>query len=265
MSVVGETIDYGSCAFMDAFSHQQVFSSIDRQGRYAYNNQPSMGQWNLIRLTETLLPLLAGENNDANDKDAALAVAQDVLNTFAPSYENYWLTGMRQKIGLSVDNNESETENETDKNLILDLLDLMAEHQADFTQTFYYLSQLEASNTAENPESKEKKEDDEEIKTLFAHHQSFDNWLIQWRERLTKEKATDTERQTVMQQVNPVYIPRNHQVERAIRAAEDMQDFSVFHELNEVLKKPFEYQQGREKYRLPPEPEEIVQATFCGT
>ncbi len=250
MSVVGETIDYGPCAFMDAFSHQQVYSSIDRQGRYAYNNQPSMAQWNLIRLTETLLPLLGGDADD--DGETALAVAQTVLNTFAPSYENYWLTGMRQKIGLNL---AIKTDNEADKNLVMDLLDLMADHEADFTLTFYYLSQLEINSTAQ----------DEEIKALFAHHQAFDNWLLQWRERLIKEEATDAERQATMQHVNPIYIPRNHQVEKAIRAAEDKQDFSVFHELNEVLQKPFEYQHGRDQYRLPPEPEEIVQETFCGT
>lgn len=253
MSVAGETIDYGPCAFMDDFSHDRVFSSIDRQGRYAYGNQPSMGQWNLVRLAECLLPFLGnGEGNSEEDAEATVKIAQDALNEFVPLYRGYWLAGMRSKLGLV-------QKEEDDKDLIEELLDLMASNKADFTLTFYYLSLLSMAPS----------EDDADIRTLFAESGSepelVDAWLVKWRERLLVEKADDAERQANMQSVNPVYIPRNHQIEAAIRAAEDHHDFSVFHALNKVLQNPYTVQEGCEAYSLPPLPEEVVQQTFCGT
>ena len=252
MSVVGETIDYGPCAFMDAFDHNQVFSSIDRQGRYAYGNQPSMGQWNLVRLAESLLPLLSngGDREGGNEEnvDAAVKIAQNALNAFVPIYRSYWLQGMSRKLGLL-------QAQETDKDLIEDLLDAMASAKADFTLTFYYLSLL----------STESVEGEEDVRALFNEPKTFDAWLLKWRERLLLEELGDVERQAAMQSVNPVYIPRNHQIEAAIRAAEDHNDFSVFHALNEVLQNPYTLQEGCEAYQLPPEPEEVVMQTFCGT
>jgi uncharacterized protein YdiU (UPF0061 family) len=246
MSIAGETIDYGPCAFMDAYHHNQVFSSIDRNGRYAYSNQPSIGLWNLTRLAETLLPLFD------DDPQAAVDKAQDVLKGYQQRYESHWLAGMRAKIGLIACR---DTERDDDKNLIEDLLNVMADNRADFTLTFYHLSRL-----ADQPS-----EQDNDLRALFDHPAQIDAWLAKWRQRLKLEALSDDARQQTMQAVNPVYIPRNHQIEAAIRAAEDQGDFSVFHELHEVLQKPYVQQQGKDRYMQAPEPEEVVEYTFCGT
>jgi len=267
MAISGETIDYGPCAFMDEFSFDRVYSSIDRKGRYAYNNQPNIGQWNSIRLTETLLPLLGDNvldedvltNNDKSDhknadqsddsvSDAALAVAQDILNVYAGKYQSYWLAGMRKKLGL-------QTDKDSDLELIQALLTHMEDGQADFTLTFYYLSQLDEKLNAT----------DESLHNLFATTEAIKQWLEKWRKRLVEDASSNKKRQQLMQSVNPVYIPRNHQIERAIRAAEDHNDFSVFDELQQVLQNPFDIQHDKKSYMLPPLAEEIVHQTFCGT
>ncbi|CAA6804941.1 MAG: Selenoprotein O and cysteine-containing homologs [uncultured Thiotrichaceae bacterium] len=242
MSIAGETIDYGPCAFMDEFDFNRVYSSIDRNGRYAYSNQPIMGQWNLIRLAETFLPLLH------KDSEQAVSIAEEILKGFQTQYEVYWLEGMRSKIGLT-------KPEEGDRGLINELLQCMADNKADFTLTFHYLSQLELASTESN----------KAIRDLFTKPEAFDAWAIKWRERLTRENSRDEERKAAMQAMNPIYIPRNHQIEAAIRAAEDHDDFSVFHELYDVLQTPFNFQSGKESYMLPPEPEEEVLQTFCGT
>lgn len=246
MSVAGETIDYGPCAFMDFYNHDQVYSSIDRQGRYAYSNQPNIGIWNLSRLAESLLPLFH------DDTDTAVSMAHEVLEKYAHRYTDEWLSGFRAKCGLtSVD----AANDEDDKALLESLMKVMDENQADFTLTFYHLSQL----------GNEKNDADTGLRDLFVNRDAIDAWLIDWRKRLSLGAASDSERQTSMQSVNPVYIPRNHQVEAVIRAAEDHGDFTLFHELHEVLQKPFEYQEGREHYMQPPLPDEVVLQTFCGT
>ena len=250
MSIAGETIDYGPCAFMDYYRHDQVYSSIDRGGRYAYNNQPSIGMWNLTRLAETLLPLLA------EDTEAAIEVAQTILKTYIETYQRAWLDGMRTKCGLL---NVSDKTAHKDKALIEDLLDTMAANNADFTLTFYYLSRLSSGLSSQSLEH------DNDCRSLFEDPLQFDAWAIKWRERLTDENQTDAERQAAMRRVNPVYIPRNHQIEAAIRAAEDHHDFSVFTELHEVLQNPYVEQQGRDDYMQPPKPDEVVKQTFCGT
>ena len=242
MSIAGETIDYGPCAFMDHYAHDQVYSSIDRFGRYAYNNQPNIGLWNLTRLAETLLPLLADE------PEAAVEAAQAALNAYAPSYARYWLDGMRAKTGL-------QSQHDDDKALINDLLEIMHANRADFTLTFHYLSTLQTDSA----------EQDINVRDLFSDPAPFDHWARQWRARLRQEGSDDTTRQARMQAVNPVYIPRNHRIEAAIRAAEDYGDFSVFHELHAVLQNPYRQQPGKDAYMLPPEPDEVVQQTFCGT
>jgi uncharacterized protein YdiU (UPF0061 family) len=247
MSIAGETIDYGPCAFMDTYAHGQVFSSIDQLGRYAYNNQPGIGLWNLTRLAESLVPLL----ND--DSDKSVEMAQGILETYIPAYEDAWLAGMRTKCGLTGQVDSSVKEG--DKSLIEELLNTMADGSADFTLTFHYLSRL-----GEQPSAQ-----DEDIRRLFDNPKAFDEWAIRWRERLAYEAQNDKDRQSAMQSVNPVYIPRNHQIEAAIRAAEDRNDFTVFYALHEVLQNPFERQDGKEQYQLPPEPEEVVHQTFCGT
>jgi uncharacterized protein YdiU (UPF0061 family) len=245
MSIAGETIDYGPCAFMDGYRHQRVFSSIDRQGRYAYNSQPGIGLWNLVRLAETLVPLLAESTEDA------VSIAQTHLESYQDQYEAAWLAGMCAKYGLTA-GAESE---EQDRALIEGLLDVMDDNEADFTLTFSHLSRLGARSPGH----------DHEIRDLFARPEQFDDWAAQWRERLKRETQDDAARQASMQAVNPVYIPRNHQIEAAIRAAEDRGDFSVFHELHAVLQNPYVEQAGKERYRLPPKPEEVVSRTFCGT
>lgn len=242
MSIAGETIDYGPCAFMDHYSHEQVYSSIDHHGRYAYNNQPNIGLWNLTRLAESILPLLA------NQTDAAVEAAKGALNNYAGLYEGYWLHGMRGKTGLL-------TQRDGDKALIAALFDLMAAGKADFTLTFYYLGRLALDST----------DQDKGLHSLFTEPGQIDQWTQQWRSRLRQEDSNDATRQARMQAVNPVYIPRNHRIEAAIRAAEDRGDFSVFHDLHAVLQNPYERQVRKDAYMLPPEPGEIVQQTFCGT
>jgi protein adenylyltransferase len=242
MSVAGETIDYGPCAFMDHYAHDQVYSSIDRYGRYAYNNQPNIGLWNLTRLAETLLPLLADR------PEAAVEAAQAALNAYAPLYGRYWLDGMRGKIGL-------QARHDDDKALINDLFEIMNANRADFTLTFHYLSTMAVDSA----------DQDGNVRALFGDPSPFDQWARQWRARLRREASDDVARQARMQAVNPVYIPRNHQVETAIHAAENHGDFSVFHELHAVLQKPWQRQAGMDAYMLPPEPDEVVQQTFCGT
>ena len=242
MSIAGETIDYGPCAFMDHYAHERVYSSIDRHGRYAYNNQPNIGLWNLTRLAESLLPLLA------DNTGAAVESAKAALEKYAGLYAEYWLDGMRAKAGLN-------TQHRHDKALVTALFEVMAENEADFTLTFYYLSRLAVEPT----------DQDQDIRTLFSNPAQLDQWLQQWRARLRQENSNDAERRLRMQAVNPVYIPRNHRIEAAIRAAEDHGDFSVFHELHLVLQDPWQGQPGKDTYMLPPEPEEVVQQTFCGT
>ncbi|HED17379.1 MAG TPA: YdiU family protein [Gammaproteobacteria bacterium] len=246
MSIAGETIDYGPCAFMDSYDHDQVFSSIDRNGRYAYSNQPSIGLWNLTRLSESIIPLLA------DDTEVAVEVAQDILKTYIDTYQDYWLTGMRAKCGLSASTNTPVND---DKELIEELFNSMAENNADFTLTFFHLSKLTAQPS----------EQDHHIRRLFDNPKQFDDWATKWRKRLSDETQSETDRQVYMRSVNPVYIPRNHQIEAAIRAAEDHNDFSVFHDLLEVLQNPYIEQKGKIRYTLPPEPDEVVKQTFCGT
>jgi len=247
MSIAGETIDYGPCAFMDYYDHDQVYSSIDRNGRYAYSNQPSIGLWNLTRLAETLLPLLADDN------DAAVEVAQDILKSYVEVYEQSWLEGMREKLGFS-------TQNESDKAFIEELLNIMATNNVDFTLTFYYLSQINTDSKDENSLEQEKA-----LFGLFSNDEQFNHWFLAWCERLSSESVSDIERQKKMQAINPTYIPRNHQIEAAIRAAEDSHDFTVFKNLHEVLQDPYVRQSGKDVYMRPPQPEEVVEQTFCGT
>ncbi|MFN3348679.1 protein adenylyltransferase SelO [Pseudorhodoplanes sp.] len=239
-SIAGETIDYGPCAFMDAYHPRKVFSSIDRQGRYAYQNQPGIMKWNLARLGECLLPLFSGE------RDAALAKANDVLGTFGTGYKAAYLAGFRRKLGLFDAHADDEA-------LIGDLLARMAEGGADFTLTFRALSEL-AGGTAT----------DDSVRDLFSDKASYDAWAFVWRERLSREPRTPQERSAAMKAVNPKYIPRNHRVEAAIAAAE-LGQCDLFDELNRVLARPYDDQPAFDRYCAPPQPEEEVTQTFCGT
>jgi uncharacterized protein YdiU (UPF0061 family) len=179
-------------------------------------------------------------------------VAQEVLEGYAARYASAWLAGMRAKCGLTAC---SGAKSDEDKTLIEDLLDVMANNRADFTLTFYYLSRL-----ADQPS-----EQDNDLRNLFDNPAQIDAWLEKWRQRLSLEPQSNEARQETMQAINPVYIPRNHQIEAAIRAAEDQGDFSVFHALHTVLQNPYGQQEGKDRYMQAPEPEEVVEYTFCGT
>jgi uncharacterized protein YdiU (UPF0061 family) len=240
-AVSGETIDYGPCAFMDAYDPVTVFSSIDHLGRYAYGNQPNIAQWNLARLAETLLPLLAEE------RDKAVAVAEEALGAFAAIFLTAYLGGLRRKLGLAA-------EREGDAALIQELLTLMAESHVDFTVCFRLLCAA-ARGT----------EGDAALRALFADGCAYDAWATRWRQRMASETIDPGARSAAMRAVNPAYIPRNHLVEAALDAAVIRQDFAPFEQLLEVVLCPFEERPGCERYAAPPAPEERVQQTFCGT
>ena len=241
MSVAGETIDYGPCAFLDQYDPEAVFSAIDSQGRYAYANQPAIGGWNLTRLAECLLSLLS------EDDEAAVAQAQEALAVYAPAFDEAYQAGLRRKLGLL-------TEHEEDTVLGRDLLKTMGANGADFTLTFRRLS-----DAASGPEG------DAGVRTLFADPSAYDQWVPRWRQRLAQERTDTTARRSAMRAVNPAYIPRNHRVEAIIRAAVDHDDFGPFEELLTVLAQPFEDQPTFARYTEPPQQHERVYQTFCGT
>lgn len=241
-SIIGETIDYGPCAFMDAYHPETVYSSIDHHGRYAYGNQQTIAHGNVARLAQSLLPLLA------DDPDDALAVAQEAVARFPDHFETAWLAGMRRKLGL-------EQERPEDRALIQDLLERMAANRADFTLTFRGL----CGSAGGDPQA------DQAVGRLFERPAEFDVWAERWRRRLAQEGRDEQQRRAAaMAAVNPAFIPRNHRVEEAIRAAYGG-DFSRFRELLTVLAAPFEEQPEWTRYARPPRPDEVVTATFCGT
>ncbi len=239
MSIAGETIDYGPCAFMDSYNAATVFSSIDRLGRYAYGNQPRMAHWNLTRLAEAMLPLL---NEDPGE---AVEDAQEALAAFGPGFERTYHAGLRRKLGLA-------NEHAEDVELASAILSAMAENQVDFTLFFRRLSGLLDGN-------------DEPVRSLFIDPTAFDRWAHQWRARHAQENLAPQARRVAMDAVNPAFIPRNHQDEAMIVAAVERNDFGPFNELLTLLSQPFEDQPGFERYATPPQPHERVTATFCGT
>jgi uncharacterized protein YdiU (UPF0061 family) len=239
-SVAGETIDYGPCAFLDEYNPAKVFSSIDRAGRYAYGNQPSMAHWNLARLAEALLPLLA------DDQDIAVDKAQEALAGFGTRFEQAYHAGLRRKLGLFT------AEDDDDTNLAADILDAMQQNHVDFTQFFRSLGRA-----AEG--------DDEPARCLFENPSAFDEWAIRWRRRLAREAQSPGDRRAAMDSVNPAFIPRNHLIEAMIKSAVDDRDFTPFEELIAVLASPFEERPGRELFARAPLADQRVRATFCGT
>ena len=243
-SISGETIDYGPCAFMEAFDPNQVFSSIDARGRYAYSNQPHAAHWNLTRLAEALLPLLTEEEGG---EEAAVVAAQDALAVFATEFEAARDAGLRRKLGLL-------TEMEGDAELAQDLLDRMATNDADFTLTFRQLCEAAASPGG-----------DSGVRVLFADPSGFDIWASAWHKRLDRERVSAEERVAAMRKVNPMFIPRNHLVEAVIQAAVERQDFQPFEDLLEATSRPYEDRPELMRFTLPARPEEQVQQTFCGT
>ena len=239
-AIAGETIDYGPCAFMDAYHPDKVFSSIDQFGRYAFANQPAVIKWNLARFAETLLPLIA----DGADK--AVEAANASIARFDDHYHTAYAGGLRQKLGLAL-----EMDGDTD--LGADLLARMAENKADFTLTFRALSEAAADS-----------ERDKDVRALFAQPSAFDDWASRWRQRLSHEDRSAEARRASMQAVSPMFIPRNHRVEAAIADAQAGR-FDKFHELVEVLAHPYDDQPEFADYANVPAPEEEVQRTFCGT
>lgn len=239
--VSGETIDYGPCAFMDRFHPETVFSSIDSGGRYAYQMQPAVGQWNMARLAETLLPLIAA------DQDQAVEQATAVIGGFVGSYDAAWLRHFRAKLGLRKQQPE-------DQQLIEDLLGLMAGQAVDFTLLFRSLQDAVLA-----PQ--------QAVKTmaLFQDASAWQGWASRWSQRLEAEAQSPDKIAAFMQGINPAVIPRNHRIEQAIQAASERQDFSDFHRLNRVLAKPFQVSDEDARWMGPPEPSEQVCTTFCGT
>jgi serine/tyrosine/threonine adenylyltransferase len=241
MAVSGETIDFGPCAFMDTFDPATVFSSIDERGRYAYANQPNAAQWNLARFAETLLPLI-----DV-DTQRAIGVATEAIATFETLFHDSWLGGMRRKLGLS-------TSEQGDRQLAEDLLKAMHRNQADFTLSFRALCTAARDRQGDGP-----------LRAQFLNALDYDEWALRWRARMSREATTLESRTESMQEANPAYIPRNHRVEQVIVAAVERSDFAPFEEFSEVLAAPYVERATFAPYANPPQPQERVLQTFCGT
>jgi serine/tyrosine/threonine adenylyltransferase len=239
MSIAGETIDYGPCAFMDEYDPSTVFSSIDAQGRYAFGNQPAIAQWNLARLAETLLPLIDPQ------PEKAVELATATLESFMADFEARFLAGMRRKLGLSRTLKD-------DGELIQRLLTILQQSQADFTNTFRSLA-LAATPGEER-----------QLGELFASDSPLASWLRDWRQRLDQEPQPAAARAAALRAANPAFIPRNHRVQAALDAAE-AGDYAPFHALLQVLQHPFDTRPQWSAYAQPPRPSERVLRTFCGT
>ena len=238
MSIAGETIDYGPCAFMDAYNPATVFSSIDRGGRYAYGNQPRIAQWNLSRLAQSLLPLID------EDQNKAISEAQAAIDAFPGRFEQAWLDRFREKLGMF------ETHSD-DADLIEELLQTMEDSGADFTNTFRALC-----DTVEGTDSGFRDE--------LGNSDAGNGWLDRWRARLARETVEPFTRATGMRRANPAVIPRNHRVEAVLDAAVTG-DLAPLEDLLRILASPCEDLPHSSIYRYPPEPDEVVHQTFCGT
>jgi serine/tyrosine/threonine adenylyltransferase len=238
MTISGETIDFGPCAFMDTFDPATVFSSIDDGGRYAYGNQPQIAQWNLARLAETLLPLFDDET------DAAVAAATDVLESFTSRFQGYWGDGMRAKLGLAHAQRDSDE-------LIEELLVLLHADKVDFTSFFRALSSSILG-------------DETHLRTLLGECSTFDAWMARWRTMVLSQSRQPHAIAAAMNRVNPLYTPRNHQVEEALAAASN-DDMGPFRRLLGVLAQPFDQRPGLEAYAVPAPPSFGPYRTFCGT
>ena len=231
MSISGETIDYGPCAFMDRYHPETVFSSIDRQGRYAYSNQPPIAQWNLARFAETLIPLI-----DQNT-DKSIELASQSINDFSGQFQTAWLKGMRQKLGLF-------NEEASDISLINELLVLMQKNKADYTLTFRHLSS------------------DAILKDAIFKDASFKVWYKNWLHCIQKQQEGEETSKLKMLKHNPAVIPRNYLVEKALSLAVMDQDCKFLNDFITALLKPFE---DSHVFSEPPIEEDKSYKTFCGT
>jgi serine/tyrosine/threonine adenylyltransferase len=233
VAISGETIDYGPCAFMNAYDPATVFSSIDQAGRYAYANQPKITQWNLARFAETLLSLVD------HDPESGVALAMEVLNEFPTVFERYWLAGMRKKLGL-------RTDEAGDAELIQSLLDWMQKSRADFTNTFRDLS---ATTSA--------------VGGRYTDRE-FQSWFARWQKRLGRDGLQRISARSFMQSVNPAIIPRNHRLEEALSAAEDQGNLDPLNRLLSALASPYEGRAEQVEYQAP-SPDNCGYKTYCGT
>jgi uncharacterized protein YdiU (UPF0061 family) len=253
VSIAGETIDYGPCAFMEAYNPDAVFSSIDGQGRYAYRNQPAIAQWNLARLAETLLPFLS------EDQQRAIGLAKEVLESFPEAYRHNWLEIMRAKLGLS---GGSDQDLLVDTALIDEWLTLLQASKADYT-----LAWRKLANAAEGQLS--------QLRDLFPEETALDGWLVKWQARCDELdrgrvsiKGLDfgKRRGQAMREVNPWLIPRNHHVEEALAAASDKSNLDPFQELLAALLQPYDENLNFRKFAEPaPDSFTVNYRTFCGT
>ncbi|GAB2913960.1 protein adenylyltransferase SelO [Rheinheimera gaetbuli] len=239
MSITGETIDYGPCAFMDSFNPAQVYSFIDKQGRYAWGNQPRIASWNLARFAETLLPLLHEQSEQAVELAAA------ALQQFNGENEAVFLLLMGEKIGIKSATKDDEV-------LIRDLLNLMSENSTDFSQTFRLLSQSVANAT-------------QGAAKLFADSSNWQQWANRWQIRLAEQGLALSEVQQQMDACNPALIPRNHLIAKAIAEATEQGDLRLFNRLNKALATPFKLDNDNTDLALPPTTEQCIGNTFCGT
>ena len=231
MTISGETIDYGPCAFMDHYDPKTVFSSIDKFGRYSYSNQPPIAKWNLARFAECLIPII-----DTNE-DKAINIATEIIDNFQKIYENKWLNMMRDKLGLF-------GEDKNDKNLIKSLMDWMSDNKADYTNTFCYLMGVS-------------------IDDKIYEDMSFKKWVNEWKVRSRLNNSNNEKQLQLMRKVNPNVIPRNHKVEEALSAAEH-NNFDVMNKLLSVLKNPYDTKDISE-YQSPAPLTKEKYKTFCGT
>ena len=238
MTISGETIDYGPCAFMEAYDPATVFSSIDHGGRYAYGNQPQVALWNLARLAETLLPLVDPET------DAAVAAATDVLQAFPARYDDHRRRGLRAKLGLAEGAEPADA-------LAEELLELLEAGGVDFTSAFRALSAAARGDATD-------------ARSLFAEAPRFEGWLARWQAQLSAQSADLPEIAAAMDRVNPIYIPRNHRVEESLAAA-TAGDLEPFHRLVDVIADPYDERPGLEDFAGPASPGSGPYRTFCGT
>jgi len=232
MTISGETIDYGPCAFMDQYHPKTVFSSIDKFGRYAYSNQPPITKWNLARFAECLIPLI-----DKNE-EAAIKIATDVIDNFQNIYEKKWLNMMRDKLGLF-------GEDKNDRKLIDDLLNWMEKHKIDYTNTFCHLMEI--------------KIDDNTYK-----EEAFITWFEEWKKRSKLNNSSKEKQIELMKKNNPIVIPRNHKVEEALSEAYNG-NLEKMNKLNNVLKNPYSNQKDITEYQVPAPMTDEKYQTFCGT
>jgi uncharacterized protein YdiU (UPF0061 family) len=239
MQVVGETIDYGPCAFMDAFHPQKTFSSIDHHGRYAWGNQPGIAMWNLSRLAETMIPLLD------EDEKAAVSWAEAAIPVFRDIFGAALKRRFFAKLGLLGEADGHDA-------LLEATFAALTEGEVDFTLFFRRLTALLAGD------------DEAPLRALFSEPRVADTWLVRWRQQLEADGEASEERLATMRAHNPIFIPRNHRIEEAIQAGNDG-DYAPFHRLVDVLANPFDEQPDHAELEQAPEPHEVVKQTFCGT